>query len=479
MINYGGMIMWFTGLPGAGKTTVANLVCDCLKAKGARVQLLDGDIIRLLNNGRIGYSREERITHIIQVSNTANMLKNMGNICIVALISPYREVRSEVLKKIEGIEIFVDAPLEVCLQRDPKGLYKKALRGEIKNFTGIDDPYEPPLNPEIHLHTDSESPEDSCERVVRYLKVRGLIDEDAEQVNGWHQANPLEKLVSRFPIASLLLLKKNGFTGKGAAGFLDDCLQFLKIRHFPHRHRVILIIGLPKSGTTWMKNLLAMVPGYHDRTIYDPSRSIASHDISPMVFDLLPSYSHSVIRLHTRYTMANFDIIKRHVKKFIVMYRDIRDMCISRYYHVLNEDTHRHHNLYKSLPKEEAIMHSINIIRIEYLEWVKNWCMIAEKYPELILPIRYEDIHSNPEDTMLRVLNFFEISYDDALLHKMALTKLKKPVSLKQSLSKGDTRRQGIVGSWQQEFSQAHKDYFKLIGGELLIQLGYEKDESW
>jgi adenylylsulfate kinase len=479
MINYGGMIIWITGLPGAGKTTVATKVCERLKAAGAKVQLLDGDVIRELNNGRIGFSREDRITHMIQVGNTAKILKQLGIICIVALIAPYREVRRKVLQKIGAMEIFVDAPLEVCKTRDPKGLYVKAARGEIKNFTGIDDPYEPPLTPQVHLHTDLESPDESSGRVYQYLERRGLIDEQMEFMNGAYQANPLEKLVSRFPFASLLVLKKNGLTGKGAADFIDDCLQFLQVRKYPYKYKTIFIAGLPKSGTTWMRKLLSMVPGYHDRTIYDPSRSILSHDISHLVFNLLPSYSYNIIKLHTRYTPDNFATIRKHVDRFIVMYRDLRDMCLSRYYHVINEETHRHHQLYKSLPKEEALVHSINIIRTEYVKWVKDWHTIAQTYPDRILEVRYEDINADVEHTMGKVLAFFDIPIEPALLVRMAATQLKKPVDLKLSISRGDTRRKGIVGEWKREFTQEHKTLFKEIAGELLMQLGYESGGNW
>lgn len=478
-MNYDGMILWFTGLPGAGKTTVATKVCKRLKAEGATVQLLDGDVIRSLNNDRIGFSREDRTTHMMQVGNAAKIIKDLGVICIVALISPYREVRRAVLEKIGGIEIFVDAPLEVCKTRDPKGLYARALRGEIKNFTGIDDPYEPPLAPQIHLHTDRESAEESSDQVYQFLQVRGLIDEQAESLNGTYQANALEKIVSHFPFASLLLLKRNGLTGTGVACFVDDCCQFLRVRQYPYKHRVVFVAGLPKSGTTWMKKLLSMVPGYHDRTIYDPSRLIVSHDISPMVFDLLPSYSHSIVKLHTRYSPTNFEIIRRYTDKFIVMYRDLRDMCISRYYHIINEELHRHHYLYKSLPKEEGITHSINIVRMEYVKWMRDWHRIAQRHSDIIMQVRYEDIHADLMSTMRKVLSFFDISVNSDLLEKMAVTQLQKPVDLKKSLSQGDTRRKGVVGDWQHEFSSEHRKYFKEIAGDLLIQLGYERDENW
>ena len=175
MKNDKGLILWFTGLPAAGKTTIAASVCDRLTTNNNNVYLLDGDVIRRDKKNSVGFQREDRINHISQVGQRALAIKEQGAICIVAVIAPYREVRDSVLKEIGAIEIFVDAPLEVCINRDPKGLYQRALRNEIKNFTGIDDPYEPPLFPDIHLPTDQETPEESVERVMEYLYARRML----------------------------------------------------------------------------------------------------------------------------------------------------------------------------------------------------------------------------------------------------------------------------------------------------------------
>jgi adenylyl-sulfate kinase len=176
MQNNKGIILWFTGLPAAGKTTVASRVYQRLKKNGANVHLLDGDVVRKMHPRPLGFSREERISHLREVGNTALKLKEAGGLCIVAIIAPYREDRDVVFQRIGAVEIFVDAKLEVCIARDPKGLYARALKGEILNFTGISDPYDPPLTPVIHLHTDTESPEESTRRVLKYLLDRGWID---------------------------------------------------------------------------------------------------------------------------------------------------------------------------------------------------------------------------------------------------------------------------------------------------------------
>jgi adenylyl-sulfate kinase len=175
MWHHEGMVLWFTGLPASGKTTLANLLVSRIQAGTAKVQVMDGDVIRRMKGEKIGYTREERIRHIRQVGQVARELKEQGVIGIVAVISPYREVRQAVIQEIGAVEIFVDAALEVCKQRDPKGLYAKALRGEIKNFTGIDDPYEPPLFPDIHLPTAVETPEECVDRVLEYLWLQRLL----------------------------------------------------------------------------------------------------------------------------------------------------------------------------------------------------------------------------------------------------------------------------------------------------------------
>jgi hypothetical protein len=228
-----------------------------------------------------------------------------------------------------------------------------------------------------------------------------------------------------------------------------------------------------------MSKLLGMIPGYYERTIYDPTRMMKFHDISSMVFELMPHYAHSVIKLHTKYSPENFAIIKEFLDKFIVMYRELRDMTVSRYFHVINEESHRHYLLYQQIPQEDGILHSMNIVRRAFVSWVKDWHEVAMAHPDAIIEVRYEELHTDVRGTMDRILRFLNIAVDDKLLEQMGLTQLKTPVDLKQSLSRGDTKRKGIVGEWRNLFTQKHKDYFKEVAGQLLIDLGYEKDLNW
>jgi adenylyl-sulfate kinase len=171
-----GFTLWFTGLSGSGKSTVSTMIADRLRAAGAKIEVLDGDVVRTNLSQGLGFSREDRDTNIRRIGFVCELLSRNGVIAIVAAISPYRAVREEVRAKVENfVEVFVDCPIDVLAERDVKGLYKKALAGEVAQFTGISDPYEPPLHPEIVIRSDREPPEVSADRVWAELQRRELI----------------------------------------------------------------------------------------------------------------------------------------------------------------------------------------------------------------------------------------------------------------------------------------------------------------
>jgi adenylyl-sulfate kinase len=171
-----GFTLWFTGLSGAGKSTLANLVADELRNRGHRVEILDGDEVRTNLSKGLGFSKEDRDTNIRRIGWVCRLLARNGVIAISAAISPYREIRDEVRAMHEHFfEAFVQCPVPALAERDVKGLYKKALAGEIKNFTGVSDPYEEPLMPEITLHSDSETKEQSFARLLAALEAKQLI----------------------------------------------------------------------------------------------------------------------------------------------------------------------------------------------------------------------------------------------------------------------------------------------------------------
>ena len=175
--NGRGFTLWFTGLSGAGKTTIAEIVESELRGKFGQVEVLDGDIVRTNLSKGLGFSKEDRDTNILRIGFVANLLTRNGVGVIVSAISPFKEARDQVRRNVgeDFIEVFVDAPLEVCAERDVKGLYEKAFTGEIEHFTGVSDPYEPPAAPELHVKTNEEEPQESARRVIVKLEELGYL----------------------------------------------------------------------------------------------------------------------------------------------------------------------------------------------------------------------------------------------------------------------------------------------------------------
>ena len=172
-----GFTLWFTGLSGAGKTTISKLIEEELRRRRNRLEILDGDVIRENLSKGLGFSKEDRDTNIRRIAFVADLLSRNGVPVLTAAISPYRETRDEA-RELMGdrfIEVYINASVEICAERDPKGLYKKAYAGEIKEFTGVSDPYEAPENPEIVCDTEAEEPEESAAKLIAYLEERGLI----------------------------------------------------------------------------------------------------------------------------------------------------------------------------------------------------------------------------------------------------------------------------------------------------------------
>ncbi|MFM6188942.1 MAG: adenylyl-sulfate kinase [Planktothrix sp.] len=178
-MQHRGVTVWFTGLSGAGKTTISGAIAQILKEKQCKLEILDGDIVRENLTKGLGFSKADRDENIRRIGFVAHLLTRNGVIVLVSAISPYREIREEVREKIgDFVEVYVNAPLTVCEDRDVKGLYKKARAGEIKGFTGIDDPYEPPTNPEIECNTDQEDLSESITKVMQKLAELGYISHE-------------------------------------------------------------------------------------------------------------------------------------------------------------------------------------------------------------------------------------------------------------------------------------------------------------
>lgn len=175
-----GGTIWFTGLSGSGKSTIAAAVEKALVAAGQPAYLLDGDNVRHGLNGDLGFSAEDRAENVRRIAHVAQLMADAGIVVLVPVISPYRAGRQwarsiHAAAGLPFIEVFVDAPLETCIERDAKGLYAKAIAGDIPHFTGVSDPYEPPNDPELHLRTGEETPETSVASVLHYLQTNGWL----------------------------------------------------------------------------------------------------------------------------------------------------------------------------------------------------------------------------------------------------------------------------------------------------------------
>jgi adenylyl-sulfate kinase len=173
-----GFTLWFTGLSGAGKTTISTIVERELRDRGHKVELLDGDVVRMHLSKGLGFSKEDRDTNIRRIGWVCQVLTRNDVVAIAAAISPYRAIRDELRERIgRFVEVYVECPIPVLVERDVKGLYRQALAGELENFTGVSDPYEPPLDPEVTCYSDGrETPEQSAARVLARLEELGYIE---------------------------------------------------------------------------------------------------------------------------------------------------------------------------------------------------------------------------------------------------------------------------------------------------------------
>lgn len=173
-----GVTIWFTGLSGSGKSTIARILEKRLRAMGEKVEVLDGDVVRTNLSKGLGFSKEDRDTNIKRIGFVCHLLTRNGVVAIAAAISPYREVRDYNRSLIGNfVEVFTKCSLDECEKRDVKGLYKKARSGEVKNFTGVDDPYEEPLHPEVICDTEKQSAEESAEHVLNRLRALGYLED--------------------------------------------------------------------------------------------------------------------------------------------------------------------------------------------------------------------------------------------------------------------------------------------------------------
>ena len=244
---------------------------------------------------------------------------------------------------------------------------------------------------------------------------------------------------------------------------------------------LILIVGVPKSGTNWMAQLLEQIPGFKRAIVFDPDDCNDSHDICNDIFLHLPQNAHYVMKLHTQYSTSNVEVLERFNIRPVIMYRDIRDLCVSRYYHVLNDPTHRHHAQYNSSPQDDSIMHCINQTIERYLPWIENWRLAISKQPERFFVINYETLRQDAGLVLSRVLDYYEIDLPretiNGIVQKIAS---RTKFDLRENLrTRKGTARKGVVGDWRNHFNPDHVRLIKEKCGQHLIDLGYERDFAW
>jgi adenylyl-sulfate kinase len=195
-----GFTLWLTGLPCSGKSTLASLVAEDLRARSLETEILDGDAVRANLSKGLGFSKEDRDENIRRIGFVCGLLSRHGIIAIAAAISPYRATRNEVRASIPNFfEVYVKASLEVCARRDTRGMYRKALAGEIQHFTGLDDPYEPPLRPELVISTEAVTPHESAVRILEALGIRGLLAPRSSHGHSSENASQMHATVEGMP----------------------------------------------------------------------------------------------------------------------------------------------------------------------------------------------------------------------------------------------------------------------------------------
>ena len=284
------------------------------------------------------------------------------------------------------------------------------------------------------------------------------------------------------PLWSLRLI------GYNAKKVFTDLLNYVGCYRYPYP--IIFIAGLPLSGSTWMKTLLAKIPGYFTRPAPMPFAIKDRGDICDTAFRHVPRRGNTLFKTHLRPSQDNHDCIMRNgVKKVLITYRDLRDVVIARYYRLMEFPWPKdHHNYvdYRAVGKEEALKHCIETVSSKFVPWIQGWRKIAEENPSQYLLVKFEDLKKDTRGTFGKVLDFYEIKMSDKNILKIIEQSkgkgtMKENMNAAQILPWGHSSnfRSGKIGNWKSEFSDTHINRCKNLMGEILIELGYEKDLNW
>lgn len=247
-------------------------------------------------------------------------------------------------------------------------------------------------------------------------------------------------------------------------------------------HRLVFIAGLPKAGTTWLETLMMSVPDCQKLAWYDPKGLLDEHVLDPALFEKLPVKGNFFIKTHVGATAEGVEALQKYAVPTVVMVRDLRDQCVSHYYHLINDSTHPIHNKYKGEHRSKVFSYCVEMAATEYAEWCRNWLREINNNEKLLLLIRYEDLHADTKGTFQRVLKHFEMDLAnervDDIIREVSI-RSQAGLSLAKQLARGKTLRAGRIGDWREYFSEADVEHLKKSANDVLLALGYEQNEYW
>ena len=267
-----------------------------------------------------------------------------------------------------------------------------------------------------------------------------------------------------------------------AASLRDRVSWWLDGKRYRWPHRVLFVAALPKSGSQWMKAMMLRIPGYHEAPLADPRGLLSQHHINREVLDSIPNQGYFTVNYPIEATADALNAIRALGLRVVVMWRDLRDQTVSRYYHVLNDPWHPSHERYRTISREHGVNDSVQVVLDQYTSWIQEWRDAIAQDPDQYHLVRYEDLMIDPRKTFNGVLSFYQIGLSSDLRNEIvesATSNTRAGSNLEERMKRGSTFRSGQTGEWRSHFSAENVTQFKNVAGNLLIELGYETDLNW